>query len=96
MTSIDWVKDLMINSSEAELKQRVDEKFEKLKSLEQGGIFYLKFMLDEMLCMMEDVVDVLQTFLKNFSEEGILKTVDENVSEISAHVKAISKSFAEV
>ena len=48
MTSSDWVKDLMMNSSEAELKQRVDKKFKKLESLEQGGITYLKFMLDKM------------------------------------------------
>ena len=46
MTSSDWVKDLMVNSSEAELKQRVEEKFENLELLEQGGITYLKFMLD--------------------------------------------------
>ena len=48
MTSSDWVNDLMVNSNEAELKQPVDEKFEKLESLEQGGINYLNFMLDEM------------------------------------------------
>ena len=33
MTISDWVKDLMVNSSEAELKQRVDKKFENLESL---------------------------------------------------------------
>ena len=38
MTSINWDKYLMINSSEAELKQQVDENFEKLESLDQGGI----------------------------------------------------------
>ena len=38
MTSSDWVKDLMVNSSEAELKQRFDKNFKKLESLEQGGI----------------------------------------------------------
>ena len=55
----DWVKDLMVNSSEAELKQQVNKKFEKLESLEQGGITYLKFMLDEMFCMTNDVVAAL-------------------------------------
>ena len=48
-TSSDWVKHLMVNSSEAELKQQVNGKFEKLESLEQGGITYLKLMLEEML-----------------------------------------------
>ena len=38
MTSIDWVKDLLVNSSEAALSQRVDEKFQQIEPLEQGGI----------------------------------------------------------
>ena len=59
MTSSDWVKDLMVNSSEADLKQRVDKKFEKIKSLKQGGITYLQFRLDKMLCMTNDAVAAL-------------------------------------
>ena len=94
MTSIDWVKDLMANSSEAELKQRVDEKFEKLKSLKQGGITYLECMLDGMFCMKNNVVAALHTFFENFAEEGILKTVGGNMSEISAQVKALSRRLA--
>ena len=96
MTISDWVKDLMVNSSEAELKQRVDEKSEKLELLEQGGITYLKFMLDKMFCMTNDVVVALQTFLKNFAEEGLSKTVGENVSEILEQVKAVSRRLSEV
>ena len=96
MTSSDWVKDLMMNSSEVELKGRVDEKFEKLDSLEQGGITYLKLMLDEMFCMTNDVVTALQTFLKNFAVEGLTKTEGENVSEVSAQVKAVCERLAEV
>ena len=72
----DWFMDLMVNSRKAELKQRVDKKFENLKSIKQGGITYLKFMLDEMFCMTNNVVAELQTFLKNFSEEGLSKTVE--------------------
>ena len=53
-------------------------------------------MLDEMLCMTKNVVDALKTFLKNFSEEGISKTVGDNVLEILAQVKAVSERFAEV
>ena len=68
MTSRDCVKDLMVNSSEAELKQPVKENLENLESLEHGGITYLKFMLDEMFCMKNDVVSALHTVLKNFSE----------------------------
>ena len=56
MTSSDWFKGLPVNLSEAALLQRVDEKFQQLKPLEQGGITYLKFLLDEMFCMKNDVV----------------------------------------
>ena len=54
-----WLKDLLINSSEPNLLERVTEKFEKLDSLAQGGITYLKYMLDEMFCMTNDVVIAL-------------------------------------
>ena len=87
MTSIDWVKDLMANSSEDELNQQVNEKFENLESLEQGGTTYLKFMLEEMFCTRNNVVSALQTFLKNFSEEGLSKTVGKNVSEFWHRLK---------
>ena len=92
----DWFMDLMVNSRKAELKQRVDKKFENLKSIKQGGITYLKFMLDEMFCMTNNVVAALQTFLSNFSEEGLSKTVGENVSDISAQVKAVSGRLTEI
>ena len=85
-----------MNSSEAELKQRVNGKFKNPESLEQGGITYLKFMLDKMFCMTNDVMTALQNFLQNFSEEGLSKMVGENVSEISAQVKAVSGRLAEV
>ena len=80
----------MVNSSEAELKQQVDKKFKNIELLEQGGITYLKFMLDEMFCMNNDVVAALQTSLKNFSEEGLSKMVGENLSDISAQVEAVA------
>ena len=77
MTSSEWVKDLLVNSSEATLLQHVDKKFQKLEPLEQGGITYLKFLLDEIFCMTNDVVTALESFLKVFSDEGLTKTVGE-------------------
>ena len=66
MTSSSWVKDLLTNLSEFELNHRVEENFYTLDPLEQGGITHLKFFLEEMFCMINDVVTALQTFLKNF------------------------------
>ena len=53
-------------------------------------------MLDDMFCMMNDVVAALKTFLKIFAEEGLSKTVGENVLEISAQVKAVIRRLFEV
>ena len=53
-----------MNSGEAALSQHVDKKFQQIKYLEQGGITYLKFLLGEMFCMMNDIFAVLKSFLK--------------------------------
>ena len=68
MTSRYWLKDLMMNSSETELLERVTEIFEKLDSLAQVGITYLKYTLDEMFCMRNHVVTALQKLIKTFFE----------------------------
>ena len=46
MASSDWMKDLLVNSSEAVLTQRVDEKYQAVDSMERRGITYLKLLLD--------------------------------------------------
>ena len=46
--------------------------------------------------MTNDVVTDLQKFVKNFAEEGLLKTVGENVLEAAAHIKAVSERLSEV
>ena len=96
MTSSNWVKDILTNSSKAELNQRVDEKFYNLDPLRQGGITYLKFFLDEMFCMTNDIVTSLQTFLKTFAEEVLSNTVGENVLEDDSYIKEVSERLSEV
>ena len=96
MPSIDLVKDLFTKPREAELKQQVDDKFDKLDPLEQGGITHLKFFLDEIFCMTNEVVTALQALLKNFAEEGLSKKVGENVSGTTAQIKTVSERLSEV
>ena len=43
-----------------------------------------------------DVVTALQIFIKPFVEEGLLKTIGENVSDVSAQIKAVSERLSEV
>ena len=96
MASLDWMKDLPVNSSEADLTQSVDEKYQALDSLEREGITYLKLLLDEIFCMTKDVVSALQTFLKTCSDIGLTKTVGENVAEATAQVKAVCERLLKV
>ena len=49
-----------------------------------------------MFCMTNDVVTSLQTFLKNFAEEGLSKTVGNNVLEDSTQIRAVSERLSEV
>ena len=46
----------------------MEKKFQQLKPIEQGGIKYLKFLLDEMFCMKNDVVTAFQSLLKAFAD----------------------------
>ena len=95
MARLDWMKDFLINSSEAALTQHVDEKYQALDSLERGGITYLKLLLDEMFLMTNYVVSALQKFLKTFSDIGLMKTVEENVAEATAQVKTVCERLSE-
>ena len=95
MTSSDWVKDLLVNSSEAALSQRLDKEFQQFEPIKQWGITYLKF-LYEMFFMTNGVVTAFKLFLKAFADEGLTKTVGENVSEASVQVKAVSERLSDV
>ena len=47
--------------------------------LEKGGIVHLNLVLDEMLFMYEAIVQALNTWLKQFSQEVPSKIVGENI-----------------
>ncbi len=52
----EWVKELLTNSCDINLEKCIDEKFDLLYEYEQGGITYLKIVLDEMFTMSNMVV----------------------------------------
>jgi hypothetical protein len=56
LTSMEWVKEFLTNSCDINLEKRIDEKFDQLFEYEQGGIMYLKIVLDEMFTMSNMVV----------------------------------------
>ena len=45
--------------------------------------------------MTDEFITVLQSFLKNFADEGLTNTVEENVPEASAQVKAVGERLLE-
>ena len=61
-----WINTLLISSSMDAPNIWVNEKFDLLPILEQGGILRLKLMPDKMLFISEAVVQVLHTWLKTF------------------------------
>ena len=77
-----WLFDFIYNSTTTELCDSVKLQYEILKVSQQGGIVYIWLLLSEMFKMMRDVVTSLKEFLKQFTQEGVLKISDENVSVV--------------
>ncbi len=74
LTSMEWVKEFLSNSCDINLEKRIDENFDQLYECEQGGIRYLKIVLNEMFAMSNMVVTSLQNFLKQVAKECIAGT----------------------
>ena len=58
-----WLNALLVASSTDELYIQVNENFDLLPILEQGGILHLKIILDEILLVSEAVFQALNTWL---------------------------------
>ena len=70
-----WINVLLIASSTDELNIRVNNNFELLPIIEQGDIVRLKLIIGDTLFISEAVFHALNTWLKQFSQEGPSKTV---------------------
>ena len=96
LTSMEWAKTLMMNSCDALLVERIDEKFEDLSLYEQGGVTYIKLALDEMFTISNTVVATLQGFFENFAKDGIAKVPNEDVRVATEQIVAVAERLAEV
>ena len=96
LTSMEWAKTLMMNSCDALLVERIDEKFEDLRQDEQGGVTYIKLALDEMFTGSNTVVNTLQGFFENFAKEGIAKVPNEDVRLATEQIIAVVERLAKV
>ena len=96
LTSMEWAKSLLMNSCDALLVERIDEKFEDLSLYEQGGVTYIKLALDEMFTISNTVVATLQGFFENFAKDGIAKVPNEDVRFATEQIIAVAERLAEV
>jgi hypothetical protein len=80
-----WLKDLISNSLDPEIKKQVDEKYRLLDDYRKGGISYFKIAVDTIFKMSSMAEDSLKSFMKEFGKEGLAKISHENVRTITRH-----------
>jgi hypothetical protein len=93
---MEWAKSLLINSCDALLIERIDNKFKDLSLYKQGGVSYIKLALDKMFTISNTVVATLQGFFENFAKFGIAKIPNEDVCVATDQIVAIAERLAEV
>ena len=69
-----------MNSLDTAIIKRVEDKYEDLDEIEQGGITYLDFYLDEMFNMSDVVITFLHELLKLLVEH--INDVKERLTEV--------------
>ena len=73
-----------------ELNIRVNEKFDLMSIIEQGGIVCLKLMIGDILFVSGAVVQVLNTWINQFTQKGSSKTVGDNIAQLMLQFLACS------
>ena len=96
MVSCEWTKDTFLNSSDPALIKWVEEKYEYLYRLEQGVIVNLKIAFDEMFNMSDVVINFLQEFFKNFSQDSVSNYPSENVALLVQQINDVTERLEEV
>jgi hypothetical protein len=96
LTSMEWAKSLMMNSCDALLIERIDEKFKDLSLYKQGGVIYIKLALDKMFIISNTVVATLQGFFDNFTKDGIAKVPNEDIHVATEQIVAVAERLANI
>ena len=78
--SCECTKELFVNSLDTAITKKVEEEYETLDGIEQGGITYLDFSLDDMFNMSDVVITFLQELLKLLVEH--INAVKERLTEV--------------
>ena len=84
--SMEWCREFLENSMDAELKAQVNDDMDDLEIGERGPITIYKSMTSHMVASNQESRDALEEFIRNFS---ILKYDGENVTNGVMHCKAV-------
>ena len=90
-----WLKDLMSNSLDPELRKQVDEKYILLDAYKKGGVAYFKTAVDIIFKMSSMSEDSLKSFMKEFGKNGLAKIPHENVRLIATQVNGVAEQLAD-
>ena len=71
-----WIKELVMNSLDPELKKQVYEKYSKLEAYQQGGITFFKITMDTVFKMSIMAEESLKSFIKDFGKNEELTCQD--------------------
>ena len=96
IVSCEWTKGLFVRSSDTFIINRVEDKYEALDGLKQGGITYLKIALDDMFNMSDVVITSIQEFFKKFARDGLSKYPSENLALLVQQINDVAEQAAEV
>ena len=86
-----WLKDLISNSLDPELKKQVDEKYWLLDDYQKSDISYFKIAVDTIFKMSSMAKDSLKSFMKEFGKQGLAKISHENVLTIATQMDGVAK-----
>ena len=71
--SCEWTKEIFVKYSDPDVIKMVEDKYEELDGLKQGGMTYLNISLDEIFNMSDVVITSLQELFKDFFWDGVAK-----------------------
>ena len=92
---MDWLLTFAKNSCSTSLRQKVDEKFNKLANEHRGGVTYLKLMYEVMIFVNDSVIVNLQQWIKKFGDKGLMMFPGESVQRLRLAAIAVCTRLSE-
>jgi hypothetical protein len=86
-----WIKELITNLLDPELKKQVNKKYSKLEGYQQGGITFFRITMDTVFKMSIMAEESLKSFIKDFGKNGLAKIPHENAQLISGQIDGVAE-----